>query len=257
MQKRIIVLGVLMMLLTLLGGCTSMQARVKPEEFGQDKTYALVSIVAAPQLINYSSNQSSSLSGLVKAVGSERGFTESSRHSLDASVVRIRKQLAGSHAFRLLPEGKMMRNRAFKALPQGEQTVHVGMFPVTTLSARGYANLGLQKGTATEAGKLATALGVDGVIIVQVNYGYGFGGVNVAGLVSAGKHNAIVAATVTAFNRHGELVWQETVQQKSAHGIPTIGESVNFRKLRPLLVETAEQAMLRLVSDLENRLTAT
>ncbi len=256
MKRTIMPVAGLVAMTTLLGGCL-MQASIKPEEFGKDKTYALVSIVSSKKLVNHSSDQSGSLTGLVKAVGSEHGFTESSVHSLNASVVKIRKQFSGSNAFKLMSEKKMQNNGAFKALPSGEITTKWGVIPLTTVSAKGYANVNItDRDEVAKIGKLAKALGVDGVIVTRIDYGYGFGGVNVAGLVSAGKHKAIVDVTVIAYNREGEIVWRANAREKSDEGIPSIGEAVNFRKLRPLLASTAEQAILKLLGNLERKVTA-
>ncbi len=95
---------------------------------------------------------------------------------------------------------------------------------------------------------------VDGAINVSLNYGYGFTGVNAAGIISAGYHKAQVLLTINAVDRDGSIIWRETVNIPSDKKLPAIGESVNFAKLRPLLMQATRKAARELMKKLDKNM---
>ena len=205
----------------------------EPEAFGKKKRFAVVTIVSSPKISGNSGN--GSITGMVKAVGKEfRGYTGDAEKVFKASIPIVMSELKKSRHFTLVPENKVIRSKRYRALEGDPPKIMWAKM----LVAKGYKYFGKSKfqlyGQGDAGGRrdkrepTTTATASTGV--------------NAAGIVSAGYHKAQVLLTIYAVDRDGSIVWRETVNITSDKKLPAVGESVNFAKLRPLLMQATKKA---------------
>lgn len=231
--------------LLLAGSVGCAMTRVTPDAFGPAKTYAVVSIVTLPDM-GHGASQGSTLSGMVKAASKESGYTNTSGKIFKETVPLILKELQRSKHFRLMPEDKVLRSAAY-AKRAGSPTK---IFWTTMVPAAGYKYFA----TEEDLSGLARDLKVDGVITVMVTYNYRMKGVGLFGLLALGKQYGTTRITVSAMDRQGRVVWKDNVEKESDEGIGALGESANFTKLHPLLIQSSKNAVTHLVARFENKL---
>ncbi len=241
--RRWAVLGLALVVMVALTGCVISPKSFKADAFGKKKRFAVVTIVSSPKISGNSGN--SSITGMVKAVGKKSGYSADANKIFKASVPIVMRELKKSRHFTLVPESKIIRSKRYKALEGDPPKI----LWAKMLVAKGYKYFGKAKFK-----NMAKELRVDGAINVSLNYGYGFSGVNIAGAVSAGYHKAQVLLTINAVDRDGNIVWRETVNITSDKKLPAIGESVNFTKLRPLLMQATRKAAKELVKRLDKNM---
>lgn len=92
---------------------------------------------------------------------------------------------------------------------------------------------------------------LDGAIVLNANFNYGTGGVNVAGIVSVGSTKGIVTMNVSAFDKDMNEVWRQLIERKSEDGVANIGGAPNFKKLYPVLEQTTREALAEAVQTLD------
>lgn len=223
----------------LLTGCTG---TLKKEAFNGTKTYAIVTI-ATNEDIRVDSGQASSLLGLVQAADKDIGYSEDSINIFNKVKPKLIKAFSRNSHFKLMPESRVLRSKAYRRI-KGEKP---GFLWADYHLAKDYKFF-TEKETFA---KLAGDLNVDGVIFIKVDFSVGFSGVNVAGLVSGGKHHAMTFLTVGVIDRNGETLWQDHVDGECEKGVMAIGESANFKKLRPYFEESADSAIKNLMAKLE------
>jgi hypothetical protein len=232
--------------LVLLAGCAASSAT--KQAFGGSKRFAIVSIFASPVIANSSGNPNmgGSVLGLVKAASKDSGF----RHDADVVFAETTPMIIGefskSRRFKLMPPNSVVQSGAYRAVAGDDPKI---MF-ASLLTARGYKFFR----TEDKIKKLAKALNVDGVIVISASYGYTFSGIGLAGLVAGGVHHAKVTVVVSAFDRNGNVIWRDTQKGEASKGIPSIGESVNFVKLHPLLVEATADGTKKVLARLDEML---
>lgn len=225
-----------------VSGCSML--RVQPEAFGPSKTYAIVSISAAPKAYS-GSPTGHTVSGLIKSASSESGYSSDASRLLKDSVPKVQKALQKNTHMRLLPPEKVLQNPAYAKAKGSEPTI----LWTRLLLADGYKYFPDE----TELGALAKALRVDGVIIVNLAYEVANSGLNLFGLINLGTQRGITTLTVTAVDREGAVVWRDSVRAKSDDSIGAIGESANFSKLNPLFLNATDNAITSLVQRFEQR----
>lgn len=232
-----------LLLFSFLAACS--YHMVKSEAFGAKKTYAVVSIQAFPK-IQPQGQQQGSLTGLAKRAGKDSGLNTDSAEVLEQSVPLFIKALKSSGSFTLMPEETVLASKAYAGAQADDPKVAF----TTYKTPKGYKFLSMKD--SAKLGLLAKKLKVDGVIVLNVQYGYVFSGVNVAGLVSAGKQRGFVRLFVLTYDRSGALVWKDMVAKTSEASIGAIGETGNFKKLHPLILEAAASSAKELSDSLRN-----
>lgn len=225
-----------------VSGCSMI--RVQPEAFGPSKTYAIVSISAAPKAYA-GSPTGQTVSGLVKSASSESGYSNDATKLLTDSVPKVQKALQKNAHMRLLPPEKVLRSPAYAKAKGGEPTI----LWTRLLLADGYKYFPDE----TELGALAKALHVDGVIVVNLAYEVANSGLNLFGLLSLGTQRGVTTLTVTAVDREGAVVWRDSVRGRSDDSIGAIGESANFTKLNPLFLNATDNAVKSLIERFDQR----
>jgi len=239
--------GRIVVLLVALAALTGCAGTIKPEAFGRGKSYAIVSIAATPEIGNVGGQQHNqhTITGLVKAASSDSGYTHDATEILRETIPLFQRGFTASKSFRLQPEGRVVKQKAYSAMAGDSAKAFMTTFKV----APGYKYFSDEKKCAA----LAKSLNVDGVICVMVNYGYVYNGVNIGGLVGGGVHKAVVHLTVVAYDKNGRVVWNDHVAGKSDDSIGSASEAVNFKELHPLLLNASGNAVKELLKNLAEK----
>lgn len=251
-------LGAAAALAALLAGCAAPvitgAADVEKSAFGGKKRYAVVSIASNK---NFSGERA--LVDTFKSPDNVPGAN--SQPIIDKLSPRILSTFARSSRFSLVPEARVLGNRAYKAAQEDPRQQGVALFSVDLNVAQGYRYFSDPQKYA----KLAQELGVDGVIAVQVHFSVAalnMGG-NVKGLPLGAKRYATTAmASATAYNQKGEVVWKDQTQKEADPGdtkaVVVLDTSVftgaDYLKLQPSAVEIGGQAIEVLLARLEDTL---
>ncbi len=234
-----------------LSSCLIAMSSYEPEAFGRGKTFAVVSIAAAPE-INVSGAGAGgggwTLSGLFKSASSDSGYSHNSDKILSDTAPLIIKELAQTRHFRLAQNGWVQQHKAYRATASDDPK----KFMITYIVPKGYKYFDSEE----KLSRLAKDMNVDAVIVIHVTYSAAFSGVGAAGLVAAGTHSGKVTMTLSAFGRNGKAVWSDAVESTSDDSIGTLGESANFVKLHPLMRDATRAATRKLLEKLNTKVAA-
>ena len=234
-----------------LSGCLIAMSSYEPEAFGRGKTFAVVSIAAAPEINVQGAGAGGggwTLSGLVKSASSDSGYSNNADKILTDTAPLIVKELEKSRHFRLAQSSWVLQHKAYRSAKGDDPE----KFMVTYILPKGYKYFDSEE----KLTRLAKDMNVDAVIILHVSYSAGFTGVGAAGLIAAGTHSGKVTITLSAFGRHGKAVWSDAVESSSDGSIGTFGESANFTKLHPLLIDATRGASRKLLEKLNTKIAA-
>lgn len=249
-MKKIVLLALVALITT---GCMSTN-NIKPEAFGQKKRYAVVSIIGATDITDIKSangSGSGSLVGLVSAAASKDiNFTESSDKMFAATQKILDQELSKAKSFQYVTSKTVLNSSAYKKA-KGEEP-KFGLFTIGLAPGYKYFN----DDNKPELQKIMDANHLDGVIIVNANFNYGTGGVNVAGLISVGKTRGITTLGIYAADRSLAQVWSQNIKIQSEESVGNVGGAPNFKKLYPLLEETTRSAIQQCVSTLDSTVYA-
>ena len=165
----------------------------------------------------------------------------------------VYQELSRSRHFTLARPSAVKAARSY-ALIKGESTD--GMY--TMKVAKGYKKFDPRK--ETEAiGKLMDELKLSGVIQVSAYYAKKERSVFVSGLlplgVSGGLANGAVNYIVVAYNRKGEVIWQDTVEVTTKEGTLLVMGIANVGKLYPQLVDITQEASRTALKNLDEKVT--
>lgn len=228
-------------------GCA--QLNVKPEAFGKTKTYAIISIMTTPKVtsnVGNGGNAGFTLTGLLKSAAKDTGYSADSGRIFKETVPLIVKAFQENKNFKLMPESKVLKSKAYAKAEGSDPKKLLQTFVLPP----GYKYFEDKEEIKT----LARDLHVDGVVMIHIQYGYKFSGANLMGLVSAGVQHASVFMVVTASDPEGNMVWKDVIQKESKESLGAVGESVDFVKLHPLLVDAAKESVVALMDNLESKL---
>lgn len=230
-----------------IAGCAPMTITGAPDldktAFGAKKKFAVVSIAS------------------LKTFQGERGLGDAFKSADDVAGAntqplinklnpKIIDSLGKSGQFTLLPEAKVLTNRAYKNLVDDEKTVKVLFITADMNVANNYKYISEPKKFA----KLAQELGVDGVIGITVNFGVSTGGgrLSINGL-SFGKKSYSATATISAvaYNQKGDVVWKDSTTKEAdpddSKAVIVIDTSAfsgaDFEKMHPSAVEIGGKAV--------------
>lgn len=215
------------------------------EAFGADKTYAIVSIVADPSIRKTQGD--SSLSGMIKAASKKSGYWEDSDRIFKETTPLILEEFQRASSFDMIPSQAIVQDPLYISFPGDPPKISF----ITALIAENYKYFDGEQKLAD----LANMLGVDGVIVVTVRYGFAPTGANFSGLLSVGSQIAVTNIAAHAVDRNGKTVWKASAQAISDK-LPdqsSVGESVNFEKLHPYLVHTTQEATKKLLTELQQK----
>ena len=252
---RVLAVGAAALLLT---ACAPIvitgSADVDNRAFGPKKTFAVVSISA------------------MKTFEGEKGLTQlfksdedipgtNSQPLINAVRPKIVRALAKNRNMVLVPEKRVLTNRAYKAIQEDERTISRLFFSDEINVAPGYKYLSDPKKFA----QLAKALKVDGVI--GIHYGFAVtsskGGLNINGLSFGQKsYSPIASISAVAYDREGRQIWEDTTVKQAEPGdkkaIFLIDfsdvTSTDFRKMHPKAIEMGGKAMRVLLTRLDETL---
>lgn len=231
----------------LLAGCTPMVVTGAPDvdktAFGARKRFAVVSIAA---LKTFQGERS--LADTFKSADEVAGAnTQPLINQLNPKIMHA---LSRSHRFTLMPESRVLTNRAYRSLPEDPRAVKVLFMSADMNVANNYHYFSEPEKYA----KLARDLGVDGVIGITMNFGISTGGgnFNINGL-SFGKKNYSATATISAvaYNQKGDVIWKDSTVKEADPGdsravivIDTSAFSgADFEKFHPSAVEIGGKAV--------------
>jgi hypothetical protein len=218
--------------LVLLQGCASKV--YKKEAFSQpNNRFAIVSF-----------------GGLTSGLGMDEEADQKMISGLDDVVYQ---ELRQSRHFTLVRPTAVKASRSYAAI-KGEPTD--GMY--TLKVANGYKKFDPKKETENVK-KLMDELKLSGVLQVYAYYGKKESSVFVSGLlrlpgVSGGVANGQVNYTVVAYNKQGEVVWQDTVEATTKEGTLLVMGISNVGKLYPQLVDITQEASRLALKNLDEKL---
>jgi len=237
-----------------LGACAIIPSSYESQAFGKSKKFAVVSVAASPEIHSGSGTGSGigyTLSGLIKAVSDESGYSNDADKVLAATAPVILKELGNNRHYTLVPTRTVLGHKAYRAAEAEDPGIPLS-FGKKWLSAPGYKYLKSED----RLGRLARELNVDAVVAVTVHYSAGFTGAQVGGVVSGGVHHGKVMLTVYAVDRNGRMIWKDGADARSDNSIGGIGESVNYTRLHPLLIEATRNATKKLMENVNSKVAS-
>jgi hypothetical protein len=242
----------------LLAGCAPMAITGAPEvekaAFGAKKRFAVVSIAS---LKTFQGERS--MMDTFKSADEVAGAnTQPLLNKLQPKIIAA---LDRSPQFTLVPESRVLTNRAYRGLAEDERSMKVLFITADMNVAHNYRYYSDPQKYA----KLAKDLGVDGVIGVTVTFGLhtGGGNFNINGL-SFGKKSYSATATVgaVAYNQKGEVIWKDTAVREADPGDSkaiiiidtTAFTGADFEKFHPSAVEIGAKAVDLLMARFDDTL---
>lgn len=165
----------------------------------------------------------------------------------------VYQELSRSKHFTLVRPAAVKASRNY-GLVKGEPTD--GMY--TMKVAKGYKKFDPKK-ESEAMGKLMDELKLSGVIQVQAVYAKREKSVFVSGLlklpgISGGVANGQVNYSVVAYNRKGDVIWQDTVEAVTNESTLLVMGIANVAKLYPQLVDITQEASRTALKNLDEKL---
>jgi hypothetical protein len=239
---RICAFGLIASVLAGCGGSSDSPGPIVRAAFGAERTYAIVSI-DAHRLVR--GDAPDTLTGIVGVLTSDdAAYLTSAAPVLRQSVPMIVNEFGRANSYRLMPAEQMLSHPAYTAMAADEK-------PDRRIVPEGYKYFE----NASRLGRLATALGVDGVAVVSVDYRFQFTGVSYSRLAAAGITVPEIIMEIVFHDRSGQVVWQDDITYVATDGPPSPhGDSANFDLLKPYLVEASTRTAESLSVVLDRRL---
>lgn len=225
--------------------------KVKTKNFGEGKTYAVVTVQSVPTIT--SDTPSGGVFGFVKSIRKKQAFSEDSSDVLAESLPQIMTILETSKSFSLMPQDKVLSHAAYTEIESDKR----GKISRGMLVAEGYKYI--KHKSKKKLKKLAASLGVDGVIVMYVAYRVTFRGVGVGSTrnpfygAAKGTQKGLVYINIWAYNNKGDLVWKNTEWGRSEGGLQSIGGGTDFEKIQPFMIEAAKIAAKKQIEKLDKK----
>lgn len=230
--------------LMIIGGCAGLTPPFEKQAFGSEKIYAVVSIYADKDIEK--EGDSETLVGTYKALSDKAAYYHSAEEALNASAPRIRRELASSNHYRLVPERRVLTDAAYRRV---EPDVQAKLAEERHL-ASGYKYLW----DPQKLGGLARDLKADGVVTVHVQYGYKFWGTNYAKITAKGKTSPVIRMTARFYDQNGQPVWNYSTKKYLVEGVPSMGDAADLDRLQPLMVKASGLTAQAIVAGLDRRM---
>ena len=243
----------------MISGCAQVAitgaADVDKNSFGAKKKFAVVSIAS------------------LKTFQGEQGLGQMFTKNDDIPgmntqplINKLRPKIIGamgkSKYFTLLPEDSVLASKAYRNLAEDEKIMKILFMNETMNVANNYKYVSDEQKYA----KLASDLGVDGVIGITVNFliSSGKGTLSVMGL-SLGKksYSATASISAIAYNKKGEVIWKDSTMKEAdpddTKAIILIDTSsisdTNFEKFHPSAIEIGGKAVDTLLARLDDTMS--
>ena len=248
-------LAILALLPALLAGCGTNitgAADVDKSAFAEKKRFAVVTIASHKDFVG------------------ERGILDTFKNSenvpgansqpiIDKLAPRIIGTLGHSTRFTLVPESRVLPNRAYRAEQEDPRMVKVAFLSTELNVAHGYRYFSEPQKYA----RLARELGVDGVIAVQVHFSISAGtmGMAIKGISLGRKtYSASATASAVAYNQKGDVVWKDSTTKEAdpddTRALVMLDTSAftgaDFQKLQPSAVDIGAKAVEVLLARFED-----
>lgn len=249
-------LGAAVALAALLAGCAAPVitggADVEKTAFGDRKRFAIVTIASNK---NFSGERA--LIDTFKNPENVPGAN--SQPIIDRLSPHIVSTLGQTRNFSLVPESRVLGNRAYKMAPEDVRQQGISLFTTDLNVAQGYRYFSEPQKYA----KLAQELGVDGVIAVYVHFSVSalnMGG-NIRGIaLGAKRYSTTAMASAIAYNQKGEVIWKDQTQKEAdpadTRAVVVLDTSMftgaDFIKLHPSAVEIGGKAVEVLLTRLDD-----
>ena len=249
-------LGAAALLAALLAGCAAPVitggADVEKTAFGERKRFAIVTIASNR---NFSGERA--LLDTFKSPDNVPGAN--SQPIIDRLSPRIVSTLGQTRNFLLVPEARVLGNRAYKTAAEDPRQQGAAIFSIDLNVAQGYRYFSEPQKYA----KLAQDLGVDGVIAVYVHFSVSaldMGG-NIRGIaLGAKRYSTSASASAIAYNQKGEVIWKDTTHKEAdpadTRAVVVLDTSMftgaDFLKLQPSAVEIGGKAIEVLLARLDD-----
>ena len=249
-------LGAAALLAALLAGCAAPVitggADVEKTAFGERKRFAIVTIASNR---NFSGERA--LLDTFKSPDNVPGAN--SQPIIDRLSPRIVSALGQTRNFLLVPEARVLGNRAYKTAAEDPRQQGAAIFSIDLNVAQGYRYFSEPQKYA----KLAQDLGVDGVIAVYVHFSVSaldMGG-NIRGIaLGAKRYSTSASASAIAYNQKGEVIWKDTTHKEAdpadTRAVVVLDTSMftgaDFLKLQPSAVEIGGKAIEVLLARLDD-----
>ncbi len=231
-------------LATILAGCggTDRPGPIVRSAFGTERTYAVVSIDAHRLVRGDAPN---TLTGIVGALRSDdAAYLTSAKPVLQRSLPMMLDALGRANSYRLMPASQLLADPAYIAMAGDPK-------PDNRIVPDGYKYFE----SASRLGRLATALDVDGVAVISVDFRFKFEGVTYQRIVGAGITVPEIVMEIAFYDRSGDEVWQDEITYVAPYGPPSPhGDSANFDQLKPYLVDAGAITAETLTVALDRRL---
>jgi hypothetical protein len=158
---------------------------------------------------------------------------------LDKLTPKILWSLDSSRNISIVPEKKVLNNKAYKNMQEDEQVMKVMFFSNEINTARKYKYISDPKKFA----ELAKKLNVDGVNLMGISLG-------------KKSYSAVVAASALAYDKTGKVIWKDSTVKEAEKGdskaiivFDTSDlTSTDFEKFHPSATEMGKKAMKTLVA---------
>lgn len=225
-------------------GFTISPSKIKPEAFGKDKTFALITLAATSKITT--DHQSGGLVGMFKGASKSHDFSKDSSRVFAETVPVLLEELRGSKSFNLLPQGTVFQNPAYLSTTPDKPKKWFG---VKMVPAEGFKFFKDKK----KIKKLVEEMNVDGVILLSVAYRVGFRGANISGISGVGKEKGVAMVAVYAVDKNGKVVWKHATEAVGKKGLMSTGGAANFDKLQSGFVDASRKAAQKLIKKLDKK----
>lgn len=227
----------------LMAGCSALTPPFEATAFGPGKVYALVSIYSGEQV---EAGETETLTGAIGALTGSGAYFYSADAVLRESAPLITDEFAQVGSYRLMPPRQVLNHPAYRAFAADEQA----MLAPPRLVADGYKYLW----NPDRLAQLAREMDVDGVAVVDIQYGYKFWGTNFAGIGADGWTAPDIRMQTTFVDRNGQTVWRHQVHNIMRDGPPAVaGDLADPDAMHPLFVEASVLSAQSLLDSLERR----
>lgn len=250
-MKNLIVVTLILAFST---GC--MGPQIKPEAFGKNKRYAVISIIGSTDITDANSGASggygsgSLLGAISAAASSDINFSEDSSKMFNKTQKIIDKEFAKSKSFKYVPSRIILNSKSYKKA-KGEEP----KFGIFTLGLAPEYKYFTEKSIG-DIKNIIKANRLDGIIVINSAFSYSTGGLNVGGLVSVGRTKGQARFVISASDKDMKPVWTEQIVTTSDEGIANLGGAPSFKKLYPLLEQATESAIKDAMKNLDNTIYA-
>lgn len=245
--KRSIFMLVALLLALVVSGCAPTaitgRAKVQQDSFGGKKKFAVVTIAATKKFYG-----EKGLTQMFKKTENIKGGD--TQPIIDELSPKVIKTLSQSEHFKLVPESRVLKSKAYRELEEDERVQKVLFMSQPINTAKGYKYISDPEKLA----KLANELKVDGVITILMSFSIQSGKtfITVAG-VSAGKksYSSVASVNAIAYDRNGKVIWKDSTVKEAEPGdkkaivLLDVTDITNtrFEKLHPSAVRMGEKAV--------------